>query len=157
MKIFLILVLIVVIMIIAKSVSDQIKDRYDFYYNLKQFLNNFKINLAFKQTKILDYLNQTNGKKEFKVFINSYKNFLRTSEVCLDDLKILDESEKKELADIINNTGKFDAKNEAFQIDSFLQTVQGKLNRAEQDKVKLCPMIIKLSFLFAIAVSVLLI
>ena len=46
-KWILIVVLIVVIMLIAYSVSEQIKDKYDFFNNLKQFLNQFKINVAF--------------------------------------------------------------------------------------------------------------
>ena len=44
MKWLLIIVLVFVIMIIAYSLSEQYKDKYDFYLNLKNFLNQFKIN-----------------------------------------------------------------------------------------------------------------
>ena len=36
-------------MLIAYSVSEQIRDKYDFFNNLKQFLNQFKINVSFRQ------------------------------------------------------------------------------------------------------------
>ena len=42
MKWFLIAVLIAVIMIIAYSISEQYKDKFDFYNNLKSFLNYLK-------------------------------------------------------------------------------------------------------------------
>ena len=41
MKWFLIIVLIFVIMLIAHSLSEQYKEKYYFYDNLKKFLNNF--------------------------------------------------------------------------------------------------------------------
>ena len=59
-KWILIIILIVVIMLIAYSVSEQIRDKYDFFNNLKQFLNQFKINVAFRQEKINEFLKKSN-------------------------------------------------------------------------------------------------
>ena len=156
-KWILIIILIVVIMLIAYSVSEQIRDKYDFFNNLKQFLNQFKINVAFRQEKINEFLQKSNSKKQFKVFVDEYSNFLKTGELCLEKIKVLEEDDKQILQDIVKNIGKYDAKNEISQMELFLLTVDEKLAKANEDKNKLCPMIIKLSLLFAIGLAILLI
>ena len=156
-KWILIIVLIVVIMLIAYSVSEQIKDKYDFFNNLKLFLNQFKINVSFRQEKINEFLQKNNSKKQFKLFIEEYSNFLKTGELNLEKIKVLDDDDKDILQDIVKNVGKYDAKNEINQMDSFLATVDVKLVKPNEDKNKLCPMIIKLSLLFAIGLAILLI
>lgn len=157
MKWILIIVLIFVIMLIAHAVSEQYKEKYDFYNNFKIFLNQFKINVSFKQEKIIDILEKTKAKKQFKIFINEYKNYLKNNELNLNSIKILDEEEKGELTTIINSIGGFDAQNEIKQIETFLIDIDARLNKAEKDKTKLCPMILKLSLLFAVALSIILI
>ena len=157
MKWLLIIVLVFVIMIIAYSLSEQYKDKYDFYLNLKNFLNQFKINLSFKQDKIINFLNNLRPKKQFKLFINSYINYLSSDKLDLSEIKILDDEEKLELENLINDIGKYDVTNEINQIENFLYSIDQKLKKAEDDKTKLCPMIIKLSLLFAIGLAILLI
>ena len=156
-KWILIIILVVAIMMIAYSVSEQIKDKYDFFNNLKQFLNEFKINLAFRQEKIDEFLKKNNSKKQFKIFIEEYSNFLKTGELYLEKIKVLEDEDKQMLQDIVKNIGKYDAKNEINQMESFLLMVDEKLEKANEDKNKLCPMIIKLSLLFAIGLAILLI
>lgn len=156
-KWILIIVLIVVIMLIAYSVSEQIKDKYDFFNNLKLFLNQFKINVSFRQEKINEFLKKNNSKKQFKLFIEEYSNFLKTGELNLEKIRVLEDDDKDILQDIVKNIGKYDAKNEINQMDSFLATVDVKLVKANEDKNKLCPMIIKLSLLFSIGLAILLI
>lgn len=156
MKWILIGLLIVVVMLIAYSVSEQYKEKYDFYLNLKNFLNQFKLNLAFKQEKIINFLNNINAKKQFNLFIQEYKNYLNNNELNLSQIKILDDDEKQELTEIITNIGCMDAANEIQQLETFLLAVEEKLKTAEEQKQKLCPMILKLSLLFAIAVSIIL-
>lgn len=157
MKWVLIFVLICVIMIIAKSLSEQYADRYDFYYNLKQFLTRFKLNLSFRQTKIMEFINSLKPKKQFRLFIESYKNYLNTSSLNLSTIKILETEDKQVLEDIVKNTGKLDSQNEINQIDSFLCVIDSKLTKAEQDKNKICPLILKLSFLLAVGLAILLV
>ena len=157
MKWILICVLICVIMLIAYAVSEQYKEKFDFYNNLKTFLNQFKINLSFKQEKIIDFLNKTKAKKQFNIFIREYKHYLKNNEINLSDIKILDIEEKNQLENIIKNIGGMDAKNEINQIETFIIEIDNKLKQAEADKNKLCPMIIKLSLLFAIGLAIILI
>ena len=157
MKWILIIVLISAIMLIAFSLSEQIKDRYDFYQNLKLFLNQFKINISFRQEKILDFLKKANSKKQFKFFVQEYESYLKTGSMNLEKIKVLDQEDREILLDIMKNIGRYDVRNELGQIDSFLATIDVKLKKALDDKNKLSPMILKLSLLFAIGLAILLI
>ena len=157
MKWILIIVLISAIMLIAFSLSEQIKDRYDFYQNLKLFLNQFKINISFRQEKILDFLKKANSKKQFKFFVQEYESYLKTGSMNLEKIKVLDQEDREILLDIMKNIGRYDVRNELGQIDSFLATIEVKLKKALDDKNKLSPMILKLSLLFAIGLAILLI
>ena len=157
MKWILIIILIVVIMLIAYAVSEQYKEKFDFYNNLKNFLQQFKINVSFRQEKIMDFLKKSKAKKQFNLFILAYQKYIKTNEINLEQIKILDIEEKTQLELIIKNIGKFDASNEIEQVETFLIQVDEKLKIAEQDKNKICPMILKLSLLFAIGLSILLI
>lgn len=157
MKWILIISLISVIMLIAYSVSEQYRDKADFYNNLKLFLSQLRLNVSFKQDKILDFLDKTKCKKYFSLFIEDYKVYLKTNKISFDNIKILDDDERSELVEIIKSLGKHDVKNELGQIGAFINNIDIKLNKAEEDKKKLCPMIIKLSLLFAIGLAILLI
>ena len=157
MKWFLIVVLISVIMLIASSVSQQYIDKYDFYSNLKNLLNQFKMNISFKKEKILDFINSHHSKSHFKILIESYKDYLATNELNLNKLELLDSDEKKVLADILTNLGNYDTENEINQINNFILQIDEKLNKAKEEKQKFCPMIIKLSLLFAIGLAIILI
>lgn len=157
MKWLLIITLISVIMVIAMSLSEQYKDKFDFYTNLKLFLTQFRINLTFKQEKVLEFLNKTKCKKQFGLFIEDYKLYLNSGELSLENIKILDGDERNEIGDIILSLGNHNVANEIGQIDAMLANIDSKLAKAEADKNKLCPMIIKLSLLFAIGLAILLI
>lgn len=157
MKIALIVVLVFVIMLIAKALSEQYKDKHDFYFNLHNFLCQFKINLSFKQDKITEFLNNLNTKKHFKLFIDDYKEYLQTDILSFQNLIFLEDEEKILLEDLIKNIGKHDVKTEMGQLDSFIETINIKKQQTEMDKNKICPMIIKLSLLFAIGLAIILI
>lgn len=157
MKIVLIILLVLVIMLIAFGLSEQYADKFDLYNNLKMFLNQFKLNLNFKQDKILDFLNKVKSKKQFKIFITAFENYVKTGVVDLHELKVVDSEEINELTDIIQNVGKLDLSSENKQLEMFIERVDIRLNKAKEDKQKLCPMIIKLSLLFAIGLAILLI
>ncbi len=157
MKWFLIFVLISTIMLIAYSVSNQYRDRLDFYVNLTKFLKKFQLNISFKQDKVMQFLDETKPKKQFKLFVLSYQNYLKTGKLDLSQISVLSDEEKGELNNIIKNIGRFDANNEIKQLDQFIMEIESKRAAAEQDKNKLCPLIIKLSLLFAIGLSILLV
>ena len=157
MKWILICILIVVIMRIASALSEQYKEKYDFYQNMQQFLSQLKINVSFNQDKLDKFLQLHVGKKNFKNFVADYQVYLKTNNLDLSNLTLLETDEKTELATIIKNIGKFDKENELKQLDGFLLSIDEKLKTAKENKAKMCPMIIKLSLLFALAMAILLI
>ncbi len=157
MKWLLISTLICVIMLIAFALTEQYKDKFDFYNNLKIFLNQFKINLSFKQEKVNEFLSKTECKKQFKIFIDEYKNYLKTDNLSFEKIKILEQNERLQLENIVKCIGKYNAQSEIEQLDSFILDIDEKLKKANEDKTKLCPLIIKLSLLFAIGLAILLI
>ena len=144
-------------MTIAFALSRQYNDKFDFYNNLKTFLEQFKINLSFRQDKIIDFLNSKKPQKQFKAFIEDYKEYLTTGNLNLNNINLLEEEEKIELQDIINNLGSMDSQNELDQLNTFQFSIDQKLKQAEQNKQKVSPMIIKLSLLFALAIVIILI
>lgn len=157
MKWILITILIVIVMIVANEISRQYREKYSFYLNLKQFLNELKINISFKQEKILKFLDSRTAKNQFKLFLDDYKTYLKTNELNLNNLKFLESEELAGLEKIIKDIGKYNSENEIYQIDSFLVLIEGSLLKAKEDQDKLCPMIIKLSLLFSIGLAILLI
>ena len=157
MRFFLMIILVVVIMLVAVSVTKQYKDKFDFYSNLKMFLIEFKINLAFKQENIKEILKKTKTNSSFFLFIGEYQNYLENGQLDLRKITFLDQEEIDLLEDIIKNIGKYNVKNEIAQMESFLLLVEEKLNKSSKDKQTLCPMITKLSFLFALGLVVILI
>lgn len=156
MKIALIVILVFVIMLIAKALSEQYKDKFDFYFNLHNFLCQFKINLSFKQDKINEFLSNVNAKKHFKLFIEDYKEYLQTEKLSFQNLTFLEEEEKFILEDLIKSIGNHDVKTEMGQLDSFIETINIKKQQTEADKNKICPLIIKLSLLFAVGLAIIL-
>lgn len=157
MKLFLIITLIAIIMIIASAISEQYKDKYDFYFNLKNFLNMYKLNVSFKKEKISNFLKSVSCKKHFKLFIDDYLNFLQTENLNLDNITLLNQQEKEELSEILQCLGKLNSENEIQQINSFLNIIQQKIDSSLEDKQKLCPLIIKLSLLFSVGLAIVLI
>ena len=157
MKLILIIILICLIMIIAIAVSQQYKERFDFYQNLKIFLSEFKLNVSFKKEKISQFLSKVKPKKSFDAFIFEYKNYLKNNQFKVENIKILDDDEKDWIANLVRNLGGLNSDNEINQIELYLTETENRLKKAEVDKVKLCPMIIKLSLLFSLGVAIILI
>ena len=157
MKWFLIIVLVAVIMLIATAVSGQYKEKCDFYGNLHKFLCQFKINVSFKKEKIIDFLNQIQPKKQFKIFIDDYKVYLNNNTLNFSKITLLDEEEKQDLINIVKNLGEFNTENELQQLEGFLLIIKEKHKNSIEDKNKICPILLKLSLLFSIGLAIILI
>ncbi len=156
MKWVLIISLIVVIMLIAVALSRQYSEKFIFYTNLKLFLEQFKINISFRQKKISDFLLEVKANKVFMNFIDCYQDYLHNGQIDLSKIKTLDSDEMREIEMIIKGIGRYDVKNEILQIDTFINIITVRLDTASREKEKLCPLIIKLSLLFSIGLAILL-
>ncbi|MBR2969639.1 MAG: hypothetical protein IKC49_01120 [Clostridia bacterium] len=157
MKWILIISLIIIIMLIAISISRQYNEKFIFYTNLKIFLEQFRINISFRQKKINEFLSDVKSNKVFVQFIECYQEYLDSGEINVHRIKILDKDELVDIEMIIKGIGRYDVKNEIMQIDTFLHIVADRLERATKEKEKLGPLIIKLSLLFSLALAILLI
>ena len=157
MRWILIVFLVVIIMMIALSISRQYREKYEFYLELKEFLSQYKLNVSFKQEKIHEFLSNRPYSKVFKPFIIKYQEYLKSGDIRLEEVKTLDMEELRELEEIVKKIGRLDAKNEILQIDSILLSIDNRLNKATSYKNKICPLILKLSLLFALGLAILLI
>ena len=70
---------------------------------------------------------------------------------------LIHQIEKSSLKEILLNLGGFDTENEINQLNNFIALTNEKLEKAKEEKQKFCPMIIKLSLLFAIGLAIILI
>ena len=69
--------------------------------------------------------------------------------------KILDDSEKDEIINMLYSLGKNDASGELKQLDAYDVYLKDKVETTKREKERLCPMITKLSFLFALGLAIL--
>lgn len=158
MKVVLMITLVVVIMLIAKGVAKQYIDRYDLYVAMKDFFKQMELNISFQKQKINEILNKSNIKKVNKGIYLSYLDYLtRGKELDLSFIKIIDSDERDYITSMLISLGKNDASSEIKQLKVYEQYLSDKINACKSDKDKLCPLIIKLSLLFALGLVIVLI
>jgi len=156
MKYILMLCLIGVIMLVAQGVCKQYRERYSLYEALGDFFRQMRLNLGFQKQKIREILNRTTLKRVNKEIYMAYLDYLdKGSDLYLDFVKILDDNEQEYLRKMLISLGKNDASGEIKQLDSYEIYLKDKIERTRIEKEKYCPLIIKLSFLFAIGLAIL--
>ena len=158
MKVVLMIALVVVIMLIAKGVAKQYIDRYDLYVAMKEFFKQMELNIGFQKQKINEILNKSNIKKVNKGIYSSYLAYLTSGkDLDLSFVKIIDCDERDYITSMLISLGKSDASSELKQLKAYEEYLNDKINTCKQQKDKLCPLIIKLSLLFALGLVILLI
>ncbi len=156
MKYILMLVLIVVIMLIAKGVCKQYRERYILFSSIGEFFREMRLNLSFQKQKIKEILNQTNLKKTNRDIYSNYLNYLEQGDkLDLSFVRILEDNEREQVTKMLLSLGKNDTVGELQQLNAYDIYLQDKITRTGQDKDKYCPLINKLSFLFAIGLAIL--
>ncbi len=158
MKLILMLGLIVVIMLVAKGVARQYADRYELYVALKDFFRQMELNIGFQKQKINEILTKSNIKKVNKEIYSGYLEYLSNGKsLDLSFVKFIDSDEQEYITNMLLSLGKSDTLNELKQLKSYDEYLSDKINTCKQEKDKLCPLIIKLSLLFALGLVILLI
>ena len=156
MKYLLMLALIGVIMAVAQGVCKQYKDKYALYESLGEFFRQMRLNLGFQKQKIKQILEQTTLKKVNKDIYTTYLDYLeKGAPLDLSDIRLLDISEQEQLGNMLRSLGKNDTSNELKQLDAYDIYLKDKIDTARRDKDKFCPLISKLSFLFALGLAIL--
>ena len=156
MKYILMLCLIAIIMVISQGVCNQYRERYALYESLGEFFRQMRLNLGFQKQKIQQILTQTSLKRSNKDIYNAYLNYLNNG-VGLDltFIKVLDDNEQQQMSNMLYSLGKNDTSGELKQLDAYEVYLNDKIERTRAEKEKYCPLITKLSFLFAVGLAIL--
>lgn len=156
MKYILMICLICVIMLVAQGVCKQYKDRYLLFESLSEFFRQMRLNLGFQKQKIKEILNQTNLKKTNKDIYTAYLQYLEEgTNLDLSFVHILDDAEEEYIAKMLHSLGKHDTAGEIKQLEAYDMYLKDKITKTLNEKEKYCPLITKLSFLFAVGLAIL--
>ncbi len=156
MKYLLMLALIGVIMVVAQGVSKQYKEKYALYEALGDFFRQMRLNLGFQKQKIKEILNQTTLKRTNKDIYVAYLEYLeKGTPLDLSFVRLLDITEQEQLTNMLRSLGKNDTLGELKQLDAYDIYLHDKIEHTRRDKDKYCPLITKLSFLFALGLAIL--
>ena len=156
MKYLLMLALIGVIMIIAQGVCRQYRERYALFEAFGEFFRQMRLNLSFQKQKINEILNQASIKKVNKDIYMAYLNYLENgSALDLSFVRILEDNEQTQLTNMLHSLGKNDTSGELKQLDAYDVYLRDKIEMTRREKERYCPLITKLSFLFALGLAIL--
>jgi len=156
MKYLLMLALIGVIMIIAQGVCRQYRERYALFEAFGEFFRQMRLNLSFQKQKINEILNQASIKKVNKDIYMAYLNYLENGRALdLSFVRILEDNEQTQLTNMLHSLGKNDTSGELKQLDAYDVYLRDKIEMTRREKERYCPLITKLSFLFALGLAIL--
>ncbi|MBQ7880853.1 MAG: hypothetical protein IJ358_03320 [Clostridia bacterium] len=156
MKYILMLALIGVIMLVAQGISKQYKDRYLMFEALGDFFRQMRLNLTFQKQKIKEILNQATLRKTNKDIYTAYLNYLeKGTPLDLAFVSVLDDMEEEQITKMLLSLGKNDTAGEIKQLDAYDIYLRDKIETTRREKEKYCPLITKLSFLFAVGLAIL--
>ena len=143
-------------MVIAQGICRQYRERCSLFEALNDFFRQMRLNLNFQKQKIKEILNRAQIRKANKDIYTTYLEYLdKGTSIDLNFVKVLDQAEQAELTDMLLSLGKNDASGELQQLDSYDIYLKDKIDVARKDRDKYCPLITKLSFLFAIGLAIL--
>ena len=156
MKYILMLCLIGVIMLVAQGISAQYRERFALFESLGDFFRQMRLNLSFQKQKIKEILNQATIRKTNKGIYTAYLNYLeKGTSLDISFVSILDDSEQEQITKMLLSLGKNDTSGELKQLDAYDIYLKDKIEATRREKDKYCPLITKLSFLFAVALAIL--
>ena len=157
MKIVLILVICLIICLIGITLGNQYVVKAKFYASLLTLLEDIKLNISFKKDNIESILNSHNDNPNLKQFLASFRTYLTSHRLDLNKVSAIDDEDRLDITSIVENLGRYNAETELIQLDSFIGRIRLKANKADSDRKKFAPMMIKLSILLSLAVGVILI
>lgn len=156
MKYLLMLTLIGVIMLVAQGICKQYRERYTLFESLGDFFRQMRLNLSFQKQKIKEILNQATIKKTNQEIYTTYLNYLeKGTAIDISFVRILEDVEQEHITNMLRSLGKNDTNGELQQLDAYDIYLKDKIESTRREKEKYCPLITKLSFLFAVGLAIL--
>lgn len=159
MKYLLLLCLLVLCTLVAKGLANYYVERFNFFSALKKLLNDFVLNVNFKKEKIYTILSKQEQKQTaINNFIDMYLEFIKSDkQIDFGKIRILNDDEIILLNDIVNSVGRADAGNEKSKIENYITQIDEIYTKCKEEKEKKAPLIIKLGFLLALGLCIILI
>ena len=106
--------------------------------------------------KIKEILNQTTLKRNNQEIYTTYLNYLeKGTPIDISFIRILDDNEQQQISNMLLSLGKNDVSGELKQLEAYQVYLSDKIESTRHEKDKYCPLITKLSFLFAIGLAIL--
>ena len=156
MKFVLMICLIIVIMLVAQGVCKQYRDRCALFEAVNDFFRQMRLNLGFQKQKIKEILKQATIKKTNKDIYTAYLNYLENgTPLSLNFVRILDDEEERHITNMLKSLGKNDTAGEIKQLDAYGIYLKDKIEVTRRERDRYCPLITKLSFLFAVGLAIL--
>lgn len=154
-KFLLIISLVFLIVLIARGVAKQYSDKLKFFKNLKSFFEVYKLNIGFKKDKLKKIVENFNTDGEAKELLNSYQEFLDRGGEIKYFSKLISDEDNKIILDSLTRLGQGDFTTEKEQVKITLDYLSKEIEKAKSENDKVVPLIIKLSFLFALLIAIL--
>ena len=151
-KFSLLFVLVLLIMMVANRVSQQYKDRYQMYCDITNFFDTYKLNVGFKKEKIK---NLTKNFQDNTTVLGCFNHYLDSGKFDLSKVKLLNQNEKAQIREYFLKLGNGDYDTEKKLIEIAKEFFDNKVRETKDFKDKWCPLINKLTFLFALGVAIL--
>lgn len=156
MKYLLMVAFVVVVMAIAQGVCRQYRERCAVFEGINDFFTQMRLNLSFQKQKIKEILEKASIKRNCREIYTAYSQYLNNGQaIDLSQIKVLETDEQEQITNMLNSLGRSNAESEIKQLDVFKAYLTDKIEACKREKEKYCPLITKLSFLFAVGLVIL--
>lgn len=156
MKYLLMIAFVIVVMVIAQGVCRQYRERCAVFEGINDFFTQMRLNLSFQKQKIKEILEKASIKRNCKEIYTAYLRYLNNGQsIDLSQIKVLEIDEQEQITNMLNSLGKSNTESELKQLEVFKVYLGDKIDACKREKDKYCPLITKLSFLFAVGLVIL--
>lgn len=156
MKYLLMIAFVVIVMLIAQGVCRQYRERCYVFEGIDDFFTQMRLNLSFQKQKIREILEKASIKRNCKEIYTIYLQYLDSGQaIDLSPIKILEQDEQEQITNMLKSLGKSNVESEIKQLEVYKEYLKTQIEQCRAERNKYCPIITKLSLLFAIGLVIL--